>query len=78
MDEVEAVFGEEKTKNGFHLGEKLSPQLRREAEKLYYKCYQKPFAPKHVAKEFAIGRKIPVPTTPNCGGPRETGEGKLG
>lgn len=55
LEEVEAVFGPEKSKNGFSLAEKLSATLRKDAEKLYCLCYQKPYAPVHVAKEFAIG-----------------------
>ena len=55
LQEVEDVFGPEKSKNGFSLGEKLIANQRKEAETLYCLCYQKPFAPTHVAKEFAIG-----------------------
>lgn len=55
LEEVQDVFGEEKARNGFSLGEKLPHDLREEAEKLYCLCYQKPYAPTHVAKEFAIG-----------------------
>lgn len=54
-EEVEDVFGQEKSKNGFALAEKLTATQRKEAENLYCLCYQKPFAPTHVAKEFAIG-----------------------
>lgn len=54
-EEVEQVFGPEKSKNGFSLAEKLNSTLRKDAERLYCVCYQKPFAPTHVAKEFAIG-----------------------
>jgi hypothetical protein len=55
LDEVESLFGKEKARNGFSLAERLSPALRKEAEKLYCVCYQKPYAANHVAKEFAIG-----------------------
>jgi hypothetical protein len=55
LDEVESLFGKEKARNGFSLAERLSPALKKDAEKLYCVCYQKPHAAHHVAKEFAIG-----------------------
>jgi hypothetical protein len=39
LAEVEALFGKEKARNGFSVAEKLSPTLRKEAEKLYCLCY---------------------------------------
>ena len=55
LEEVEAVFGQEKSRNGFLLAKKLTKDMRKTVERLYYACYQKHQAPAHVAKEFAIG-----------------------
>lgn len=54
-EEVEAVFGTEKGRNGYSLGDKLSDDDRQQVEVLYCVCYQKEFAPNYVAKELAIG-----------------------
>ena len=53
-EEVEDVFGQKKSKNGFAMAEKLTSTQQKEAKKLYCLCYQKAFASTHVAKEFAI------------------------
>ena len=55
LEEVEHVFEKEKSRNGFLLAEKLSTEMRKDAEKLYCLCYQRNHVPAHVAKEFAIG-----------------------
>jgi hypothetical protein len=55
LADVEALFGQEKGRNGFLLAERLPPSLRKEVESLYCQCYQKPHPSIHIGKELAMG-----------------------
>jgi hypothetical protein len=55
LADVEALFGQEKDRNGFLLAERLPPSLRKEVESLYCQCYQKPHPTTHIGKELAMG-----------------------
>jgi len=54
LAEVQALFGEEKGRNGFLIAEKLMPTLHKEVESLYYQCYRKPYGSSHVDKKLAM------------------------
>ena len=53
--DVEALFGEEKGRNGFLMVERLTPALWKEVESLYCQVYLKTQCPTHVGKELAMG-----------------------
>ena len=55
LADVEALFGEEKGKNGFLITKRLIPALWKDVEPLYCQVYHKTQCPTHVGKGLAMG-----------------------